>query len=54
MPSYTKEDVSNALNALVNGEIKLIRKAGIIYQIPESTLRRRLEKLKSRIESHVS
>lgn len=38
MPSYTEEDVSNALNALVNGEYKLIRKAAIAFQIPSSTL----------------
>jgi hypothetical protein len=36
MPSYTKEDVTNALNALVNGEYKSIRKAAIAFQIPSS------------------
>ena len=54
MPLYTEEDVTNALNALVNGEYKLIRKAAIAFQIPPSTLRDRRTKSKSRIESHVS
>ena len=54
MPSYTEEDVTNALNALVNGEIKSIRKAADVFQISKSTLSRRLQKTKSRIESHVS
>jgi len=54
MPSYTEEDVTNALNALVNGEYKLIRKAAIAFQIPSSTLYDRRKKSKSRTESHVS
>jgi hypothetical protein len=54
MPSYTEEDVTNALNALVNGEYKLIRKVAIAFQIPPSTLRDRQKKSKSRTESHVS
>ena len=54
MPSYTEKDVTNALNALVNGEIKSIRKAADVFQISKSTLSRRLQKTKSRIESHVS
>ena len=54
MPSYTEEDVTNALNALVNGEYKSIRRAALVFQIPESTLRYRLQKPKSRKESHVS
>ena len=54
MPSYTEEDVTNALNALVNGEIKSIRKVAIAFQIPLSTLHDRQKKSKSRIESHVS
>jgi hypothetical protein len=54
MPSYTEEDVTNALNALVNGEYKSIRQAALVFQIPESTLRYRLPKPKSRKESHVS
>jgi len=54
MPSYTEEDVTNALNALVNGEFKSLRRAALVFQIPESTLRKRARKQKSRIESHVS
>jgi hypothetical protein len=54
MPSYTEEDITNALNALVNGEYKSIRRAALVFQIPESTLRYRLQKPKSRKESHVS
>ena len=54
MSLYTKEDVTNALNALANGEYKSIRKAAIAFQIPSSTLRDRRKKSKSRTESHVS
>jgi len=54
MPSYTEQDVTNALNTLVNGEIKLIRKAVNVFQIPYSTLQDRFQKRKLRKESHVS
>jgi hypothetical protein len=54
MPSYTKEDVTIALNALVNGEYKSIRKAVIAFQIPSLTLHDRRKKSKLRTESHVS
>ena len=54
MPSYTEEDVTIALNALVNSEYKSIRKAAIAFQIPSSTLYDRRKKSKSRTESHVS
>ena len=54
MPSYTEEDVTNALNALVNGEYQSIRKAVLVFQIPYSTLQSRLRKRKSRIEGYVS
>jgi hypothetical protein len=54
MPSYTEEDVTNASNALVNGEIKSIRRAALVYQIPFSTLRYRLQNRKTKLESHVS
>jgi hypothetical protein len=37
MPSYTEEEVTNALNVLVNSEYKSIRKAAIAFQIPSST-----------------
>ena len=54
MPSYTEEDVTNTLNALVNREYQSIRKAALVFQIPYSTLQSRLRKRKSRIEGHVS
>jgi len=54
MPSYTEEDVTNALNGLVNGEYKSIRRAALVFQILASTLRDRLYKRISRNESHVS
>jgi hypothetical protein len=54
MPLYTKEDITNALNTLVNGEYRSIRKAAIAFQIPFTTLQNRQKKSKSRIESYVS
>ena len=54
MPSYTEEDVTNALNALANGEYKSIRRAALVFQIPYPTLRYRLQKPNLRKESHVS
>jgi phage portal protein BeeE len=54
MPSYTEEDVTNALNALVKNKHKSIRKAAIAFQIPPSTLRDQQKKSKSYSESHVS
>jgi hypothetical protein len=54
MPSYTEEDVTNALNTLVNGEYKSIYRAALVFQIPYSTLRNRVQKPKSKKESHVS
>jgi len=41
MPSYTEEDITNALNALANGESKSLRRAALVFQIPETTLRKR-------------
>jgi hypothetical protein len=54
MPSYTEEDVTNALNALVNSEYKSIRRAALVFQIPYSTLQDRFQNRKTRKESHVS
>jgi hypothetical protein len=54
MPSYTEEDVTNALNALVNGEYQSVYKAAIAFQIPPSTLHDRQKKSRLRTESHVS
>jgi hypothetical protein len=53
MPLYTEEDVTNALNALVNGEIKSLRRVASAFGIPSSTLQDRLQKQKSRSEGHV-
>jgi hypothetical protein len=54
MPSYTEGDVTNASNALANSEIKSIRRAALVFQIPFSTLRYRLQNRKTKLESHVS
>jgi len=54
MSLYNKEDVINALHALVNDKYKSIRKAVIAFQIPPSTLRDRRKKSKLKIESYVS
>jgi hypothetical protein len=54
MPLYTEEHVTNALNALVNGEYKSIRRAALVFQIPYTTLQNRFRNRKLRKESHVS
>jgi hypothetical protein len=54
MPLYAEEDVTDALNVLVNGEVKLLRRAVSAFRISSSTLQDRLQKRKSRIEGHVS
>jgi hypothetical protein len=54
MSSYTEEDVTNALNTLVNSEYKSVYKAAIVFQISSSTLHDRQKKSKLRTESHVS
>jgi hypothetical protein len=54
MPSYAEEDVTNAINALVNGEYHAVRRAALVFQITASTLRDRLQKRKSRNKGHVS
>jgi hypothetical protein len=51
---YTEEDVTNASNALVNGGIKSICWAALVYQIPFSTLQYRLQNQKTKLKSHVS
>ena len=54
MSLYTKEDVTNALNALVNSKYKSICKVVITFQIPSLTLQNQRKKSKSRTESHIS
>jgi hypothetical protein len=34
MLSYTEEDVTNALNTLVNGKYKSIRRAALVFKFP--------------------
>jgi hypothetical protein len=41
MPLYTEEDITNAVNALVNGKYKSVRKAAIAFQTSSSTSRDR-------------
>jgi phage portal protein BeeE len=54
MPSYTEEDITDALNALVNGEYRSLRQTASAFGIPSSTLYNRHRKSKSRKESHIS
>jgi len=54
MPSYTKEDITNALNASVNREYRSLRRTALVFGIPSSTLYNRRRKSKSSRESHVS
>jgi hypothetical protein len=54
MPSYTEEDVTNALHALVNGKIKSVRKAALFFQIHYTTLQNRHRNQKSSIKGHIS
>jgi predicted DNA-binding protein YlxM (UPF0122 family) len=52
MPSYTKEDVQNAIAAYQNGDYPSISKIASIFSIPTSTLQDRLKKAKTRIQSY--
>ena len=54
MPSYTKEDLENALADLRNNVYSSIRVCSNTTQIPRSTLSARLRDRKSRVESHES
>jgi hypothetical protein len=53
-PTSPTGTLNNALNSLVNGEYKSVRKAAIAFQIPSSTLHNRRKKSKSRTQNHVS
>ncbi|CCE31509.1 uncharacterized protein CPUR_05362 [Claviceps purpurea 20.1] len=44
MPSYTEEDIKNAIQAVLDGDS--VRKAAAAYKIPESTLHHRLRRTK--------
>jgi phage portal protein BeeE len=54
MPSYTEEDITDTLNALVNSKYWLLRQTALAFRIPSSTLYNWHQKSKSRKESHVS
>jgi hypothetical protein len=54
MPSYTEEDITDALNVLVNGEYWSLHQTVLAFGIPSSTLYNQHRKSKSRKESHVS
>jgi hypothetical protein len=52
MPSYTEEDVQNAIAALRNSEYPSISHCVATFNIPRTTLLLRLQKVKTRIQSH--
>jgi hypothetical protein len=52
MPSYTEEDVQNAIAAYRFGEYPSISQIASRFSIPTSTLQNRLKKVKIRIQSH--
>jgi hypothetical protein len=52
MPSYTEEDVQNAIAALRNSEYPSISRCAATFNIPRTTLLSRLQKVKTRIQSH--
>jgi hypothetical protein len=52
MPSYTKEDVQNAIAALKNSEYPLISRYVATFNILRTTLLLCLQKVKTRIQSH--
>jgi hypothetical protein len=52
MPSYTKEDVQNAIATLRNSEYPLISYYVATFNIPRTTLLSRLQKVKTWIQSY--
>jgi hypothetical protein len=52
MPSYTEEDVQTAIAALRNSEYSSISRCVTAFNIPRTTLLSRLQKIKTRIQSH--
>jgi hypothetical protein len=52
MPSYTEEDVQTAIAALRNSEYSSISQCATAFNIPRTTLLSRLQKIKTRIQSH--
>jgi hypothetical protein len=54
MPTYSEEDLTNALAAYRNREFTSIRKCAYAFNIPYSTLASRLSTRTSRSQSHES
>ena len=52
MPSYTEEEVQNALAAFRRGDYPTLQHTSTIFNIPSSTLLDRLRKVKTRKQSH--
>jgi hypothetical protein len=52
MPSYTKEDVQNAIAAYRFSEYPSISQTASKFSIPTLTLQNRLKKVKTRIQSY--
>jgi hypothetical protein len=52
MPSYTEADVQNAIATLRNSEYPSISRYTATFNIPITTLLSRLQKVKTRIQSH--
>lgn len=52
MPSYTEEDIKNAIVAYRRSDYTSISRTLAIFNIPSSTLRNRLCKVKTRKQSH--
>jgi hypothetical protein len=52
MPSYTEEDIQNAIIAFRRGDYTTLRRTSTIFNIPPSTLSDRLRKVKTRNQSH--
>ena len=52
MPSYTEEDIQNAIAAYTHGDYASISRTLAIFNIPSSTLLDRLYKAKMRKQSY--
>jgi len=52
MPSYTEEEVQNAIAAFRRRDYKSISRTSAIFNIPRTTLSDRLRKVKTQKESH--
>lgn len=52
MPSYTEEEIQNALATFRRGDYPTLRRTSTVFNIPLSTLSDRLRKVKTRKQSH--